>query len=87
VLPGRDNGAIRIFDVVGQLTGLPVKPDIADLAVLVGKRAGGQGRMADDGFGVGMLVMGIGLHGSFIDHESEPALAKTLFIAVDQVGS
>ena len=60
VFPGRDDRTVWIFDIVGQFTGFAVKPDIADHAVLGGEGSGGQGRMTDDGFGVGMLVMGIG---------------------------
>ena len=33
--------------------------------------------MADDGLGIGMLVMGIGVNGAVLDQMVEPALAKT----------
>jgi hypothetical protein len=43
--------------------------------------------MPRDGFGIGMLVMGVGEIGSLLYKESKSALAKTIFIAVDKVGS
>jgi hypothetical protein len=64
--PGRDDRTVRIFNIVGQFTGITVKPDIADHAVLGGKSTGGQGRMPDDGLGVGMLVMGVGVISAFL---------------------
>ena len=43
--------------------------------------------MADDGLGIGMLVMGIGVDGSLTQQNTETIFAKTILITVDQVGT
>jgi len=41
--------------------------------------------MADNGLGIGMLVMGVGEIGALLHKQSESALAKPILIAVDQI--
>ena len=56
-------------------------PDIADHAVYGRGCAGGQRRVADDGLGIGMQVMGIGINHSLIEQMIETPVNKVLAVA------
>ena len=62
MFPGRQQRGVRVFNVVTQLAAIAVEPDIADHAVHRWRGAGGECGMADNGFGVGMLVVGLREH-------------------------
>lgn len=78
---------VRILDVVGQFTGFPVKPHIAHHAVLGRKGSCCQGGVADNGFGVGILIVGIGVIDALSQQVVKSSLAKTGAVAVDQIST
>jgi hypothetical protein len=56
-----------VLDVVDQPTIGAVEPDVSHHAVRGGMGPGRQGGVSDDGFGVGVRVMGIGKHDALIE--------------------
>ena len=51
------------------------------------ERVRGQGGVSNDSPGIGILIMSIGEMSALLHKELESALAKTIFITVDQIGS
>ncbi len=86
-LSAREQWVIRIFDVIGELTGLAIKPYIADHAMFRWKCARCQRRVPNDSLGVGILVMGIGIDGATFQQVFEAPLPKASCIPVEQVGA
>jgi hypothetical protein len=69
---------VLILDVVGQRGSLAIQPHISDHAVRRGIRAGGERSVANDGLGVGVGVVSIGIPDALIHEIAEPALAHVL---------
>ena len=75
---GGEEAILGIFDIVGELPGLTIKPHVPDHAMDRGVRAGGERGMAHDGLRVGVCVMGVGIPDAVIHEIAEPALAHIL---------
>ena len=82
---GGQQAVIRILDIVDQAVLLAVEPDVADHAVRRRNRAGGEGRVADDGLGIGVLVMGVGVINSLLHQVTETTLAQYMRITPGQI--
>ena len=85
LLAGRNQRMFGIFDVIGQLACLIVVPDIADQTVGSRMRAGREGSVPDDGFGVGVLVVRIGIDHALLEQVTKPTVAEVRSIALEQI--
>jgi hypothetical protein len=87
LLACRDQGRIRIFDVVTQFSGIGVVPDITHHAMHGRGGAGGQGGVSDDSLRVGVQVMGVGIDNPLVAKVIEAIFDKVFLVAIEQVGA
>jgi len=66
---------------------LAVEPDVADHAVRGGHGAGRQRDVADDGLGVGVLVVGVGVVHALVHQVAEAAVTEQVCIAPGQIAA
>ncbi len=72
-LASRQEWIFRDFDIVGQRAAFAVEPDIANHAVVGGKGARHQGRVADKGLRVRVLRLTLGITRHRTDHRDGEA--------------
>ncbi len=76
---------VGILDVVDGGAGLAIEPDIADHPVGRGVSAGRQGHVADDGFRVGMSMVGVVVVDTLLEQVAQPAFPDPVEVARWQV--
>ena len=84
---GGEQVVVRVLDVVDQPALLTVEPDVAHHAVRRGDGAGRQRHVADDGLGVGVLVVGVGVVHALVHEIAEPAVTVQVGVAPGQIAA
>ena len=86
-LSSRQERILTVFDIVGKLAALAIKPDIANHAVVGGKGARRQGRVADNGLGIGVSIMGVGIDCSVVQQIAKPTFTKSITVTAKQIAA
>ena len=73
---------VRVLDVIGEFIGFAVQPDITDHAMSGGVGPGGKRCVADDGLGIGMTKVGIGVPDALLLEIAETAFTHVLHEAL-----
>ena len=84
---GAQNWELVILDIIDQPLLGAIEPDIADHAMRGGMRPGRQRRMADDGLGVGMSMMGVEIDNALIEKIAKAAVAHAIEVTRDKIAA